>query len=133
MKIVAVGCFFLFCMLIAADAQTSKCASGQGTSFSATCQSDTCLMRLRLTTQPDCTLDSCVNFDKDSIDCCGFAVTVWIPNGNCGIAELKDKKVRSQLLILARTTNILIPTCTGSYLPARIVLANEKQNHASGL
>jgi hypothetical protein len=52
----------------------------------------------------------------------------YVPNGPCGFADLimHDPRVRSRILELAKDNEILIPTCSGAYIPARIAFREYK-------
>jgi hypothetical protein len=64
--------------------------------------------------------------------CCGKFSNVW-PTDECLIAKLKDPHVRERILELAEDNEILVPTCSGAYVPANLVLRPHKGKSYGGL
>jgi len=61
--------------------------------------------------------------------------TSVIASGGCTITEMKDPQVRSRILELAKDNEILVPTCSGAYIPAGIAFRQylEKDKDNGGL
>jgi len=64
--------------------------------------------------------------------CCGKYPN-YTNNGLCGIAEMKDPRIRSRILDLAKNNEILVPTCSGAYVPARIAFREHRGKDNRGL
>jgi hypothetical protein len=58
------------------------------------------------------------------VGCKGYDVAE--PGDDCLITELREPGVKSRILELAEADEILIPTCSGAYIPARIAFRQEK-------
>jgi hypothetical protein len=64
--------------------------------------------------------------------CCGkFPINT--PSDPCLFTEMRDPHVRSRLLELAADNDILVPTCSGAYVPARIAFRGNKGKDNGGL
>jgi hypothetical protein len=46
---------------------------------------------------------------------------------------MRDPRARSRLLELAEENDLLIPTCSGSYVPAKIAFRQRKDKQDGGL
>jgi len=64
--------------------------------------------------------------------CCG-RYHIPLPQDACLITEAKDPHARSRLLELAEENDILVPTCSGAYVPAGIALREHKGKDNGGL
>ncbi len=64
--------------------------------------------------------------------CCGKGGT-YVVGGTCLITEMKDPHVRARILELARDTEILVPTCGGAYVPARLAFRQARWTDNGGL
>ena len=64
--------------------------------------------------------------------CCGQYMNVQV-QGRCLLAEMKGKRVRSRILELAKKNEIVVPTCSGAYVPARIALQEGGERNNGGL
>jgi hypothetical protein len=58
--------------------------------------------------------------------CCG-AYANYITGSGCAVAEMRDPRVQSHILELAERSQILVPTCSGAYVPARIAFRQYKE------
>ena len=56
-----------------------------------------------------------------------------LPEDSCLFTEMKDPHARSRLLELAEENDILVPTCSGAYVPARIAFRENKGEDNGGL
>jgi hypothetical protein len=63
--------------------------------------------------------------------CCGKYPNN-IQGDYCVIVEMKEPRVRSRILELALDNQILVPTCTGAYVPARIAFRKSKWRDDDG-
>jgi hypothetical protein len=64
--------------------------------------------------------------------CCG-KFSNYVQGGFCLIAEMKDQRARSRILALAEDNEILVPTCNGAYVPAKIAFKEGKRRDSGGL
>lgn len=81
-----------------------------------------------------CTIDngeSCVVLEPTSY-CCG-KYHIPLPMDSCLITEMKDPHARVRLLELAEENDILVPTCSGAYVPATVALREHKGKDNGGL
>jgi hypothetical protein len=62
--------------------------------------------------------------------CCGTYPNYQAENF-CLITEMKDPRVRSRILELSQEAEILVPTCHGAYVPARIAFHLTTQDKES--
>jgi hypothetical protein len=70
----------------------------------------------------DCTLDSCFAFSRVTGRCCGIRFSYLLGgDGDCLIAQLKAPGVQAQVSLLAEKEDILIPTCSGGFVPASLL------------
>jgi len=65
-----------------------------------------------------CNLDDCTMLVPYNV-CCN-AYPNYQVGGGCSMAEMKSPRVRRRILELAEENEILVPTCSGAYIPARI-------------
>jgi hypothetical protein len=65
--------------------------------------------------------------------CCGKYPTYIDSGALCVITEMKEPHVRSRILELALENEILVPTCTGAYVPARTAFRKSKWRDDGGL
>jgi len=65
--------------------------------------------------------------------CCGKYPTLEDTGAQCLLAEFRDKQKRSQILELASEYDILVPTCVGAYVPAKIALREHMERNNGGL
>jgi hypothetical protein len=65
--------------------------------------------------------------------CCGRYGNYQDSGANCSLAKMKDPAVRSRLVELAKSNEILVPTCSGAYVPARIAFQQHKRIDDGGL
>jgi len=56
-----------------------------------------------------------------------------LPTDPCLFTEMRDPHVRSRLLELAEENDILVPTCSGAYVPARIAFREQKGKGNDGM
>jgi hypothetical protein len=64
----------------------------------------------------------CLLFPQLSTNCCGIQISYlgdW--TNYCLFSLLKDKQTQSELQTLAKTEEILVPSCTGGYVPFAIL------------
>jgi hypothetical protein len=101
-----------------------SCADGTVLRGRATCTVGTCRETLETDLgQPCFDPGNCFELLTSGADCCGRTIPITLPTGNtCLFAALQDPNARSAIALLARRQRILIPTCTGAYLPAQYVL-----------
>lgn len=90
------------------------------------CQVGTCSDIFPVTTLNDCFLDACYAFSRVSGRCCGIPFSYLLGGaGLCLIAQLKEPGVQAQVRLLAEKEDVLIPTCSGGFVPASLL--NEKK------
>lgn len=90
------------------------------------CETATCSDIFPVTTLNECTLDSCFAFSRITARCCGIRFSYLLGGaGDCLIAQLKEPGVQAQVRLLAEKEDILIPTCSGGFVPASLL--NEEQ------
>jgi hypothetical protein len=82
------------------------------------------------------------NIDVDNDETCMVLVrtpyrcgkyNIPIPTEQCLFTEIKSPGIRSRRLELAEENDILVPTCSGAYVPARIALRKQKGKDNGGL
>jgi hypothetical protein len=73
----------------------------------------------------DQNLESCYVLEPIGY-CCGKYRATW-PIDPCMITEMKDPHFRSRILEIAEENDVLVPTCNGAYLPARIALGQSRE------
>src|SRR5215472_794521 len=119
--------FTLLPFLAVVQAQRVPACGSSVTIDAGQCQTETCSDIFPITTLNDCTLDSCFAFSRVTVRCCGITVRYLLGGTDfCLIAQLKAPEVQTQLRILAEKEDILIPTCSGGFVPASL-LNEEKQ------
>jgi hypothetical protein len=82
----------------------------------------------------DCNIDNeetCMVLVRTTY-CCG-KYNIPTPTDQCLFTEMKSPGIRSRLLELAEENDILVPTCSGAYVPARIALQKHKGKDNGGL
>lgn len=108
-----------------ASAQNGQCGDNSGLFLRAQCFSAFCRGTVLVADFGGCTDPStCTFWQENDVECCNVPTPVWTPVGSCGIAFLKDRKTREQLALLSVDENILVPSCGGAYVPARVLLNN---------
>ena len=78
--------------------------------------------------------EECESFTATTF-CCG-ALTHYEQDGwDCFGTEMQNASVQKHLLELAKTNEVLVPTCHGAYVPARIAFRQRKheKNNVDGL
>jgi len=111
-----------FQVSIAAYAQDGACASDMNLSQNV-CFSSGCQDVYPITQPVGCFIDTdCLFWPRVFTNCCGtnYAYNVGWTN-YCLFALLKDKDTQTALLELAKKEEILIPSCSGAYVPFEIV------------
>src|SRR5262245_31877862 len=99
-----------------AFAQNGTCGDG-GLSTIYRCSSVGCRGAFRVTPVSSCAdLGNCAFWQYTPVECCGTTYSIFAWAGTCGVARLKD----NELKLLAERRNIMVPTCGGAYVPARI-------------
>ncbi len=97
------------------------CAAVEGENGPIRCPNGSgCGSYYNIATQ-DCNIeneDECMVLEPYS-NCCG-AYPNYIAYGSCIFTEMRFPRVRSAILELASDYEILVPTCSGAYVPARI-------------
>ncbi len=65
---------------------------------------------------------TCSFFQSVSYNCCSFTGNYFAPlYTDCFFTLLKDKNTQMELLALARKEEILVPSCSGGYVPFELV------------
>jgi hypothetical protein len=66
--------------------------------------------------------------------CCGrFDNFQDLGSGTCLFTEMRDKGFKAHIMELARENEILVPTCSGAYVPARVVFQQRDGANDGGL
>jgi uncharacterized protein (UPF0297 family) len=60
-------------------------------------------------------------------NCCGQYFGYAAGGDPCVITEMRDPRKRARILELVEGNEILVPTCGGAYVPAKIALREAKQ------
>jgi hypothetical protein len=82
----------------------------------------------------DCNVDneaSCMTMQIVSF-CCG-KYPINTPIDPCLITKMNNPLVRRRILELAEDNEILVPTCNGAYVPAKIAFRDHKDRGYGGL
>jgi hypothetical protein len=109
-------------------AQTSTCKVINSPTYSY-CPNPGCHERFPRTPMSDCYLGEVCSYVKTQTFCCGAYQIQVYGGSNCIMTEYRDQKTSSKVLELARENEILIPSCSGALVPARLVLrSNVKHN-----
>jgi hypothetical protein len=116
----------LLVMLFAgiASAQSARrldvgaCASVDSTFGPLRCPTSSCGTYYTVQTEA-CTIDNECDLLLPISVCCGKFPN-YVEGGTCLLAEIKDPRVKSRMLELAKDNQILVPTCNGAYVPARV-------------
>jgi hypothetical protein len=110
--------------IIPAYSQSGSCGdSSQYQILRAHCYSPVCSGMILLVSAASCSdPSSCDFFENVTMNCCGFQAVVTEDVGGCGVARLRDKRARRQLLALLKNQHILVPACGGAYVPASSLL-----------
>jgi tRNA G26 N,N-dimethylase Trm1 len=98
-------------------AAQTKCAS-RATAFQTNCSNQICSNSVYVVYPTDCFTNVCTQLYQTSVSCCGIYYTTYVAGGPCFVAELRDPAVQKQILALNQQTDLLVPTCDGSYVPA---------------
>jgi hypothetical protein len=113
---------------IALAQSTPGCAAGNSRTVNLTCRTTTCTQTFQVIVPVACdSFHTCFATTTAPITCCGATRDVTLLDGTgggaiCQVALMKDPKIRTQVLLIARTRRILIPTCNGAYVPAESAL-----------
>jgi hypothetical protein len=94
------------------------------------CPISSCGSYYTLQTEP-CNVDNECDMLLPISVCCGKFPS-YVQGGLCVITEMKDLRVRSRILELAMDNEILVPTCNGAYVPARVALTRAKWRDNGG-
>lgn len=81
-----------------------------------------------------CNIDNgafCTDFQPRFFCCNHFVINV--PNGVCLFTKMREPRVRSRMLELSKKNTILVPTCTGAYIPARVAFKGDEEKSNGGL
>jgi hypothetical protein len=112
---------FAICLTEVAVAQNRTCAESIDV-YTAPCANQFgCTGEYPLMSLNPCMFhgnSDCYAFVSTSMDCCYIGQNFWEydPHG-CGWTKLKDTKIESELALLSETEEILIPSCSGAYIP----------------
>jgi len=103
-------CVVLFVTVVAVvtRAQSGSCGSGINI-IPVQCGNSICQDEYPITWTSPCSEDGpCVFYTPTTTNCCGIEHTYLSDSGNnCSIAELRDRQVRSRLLLLAEKMTYL--------------------------
>jgi hypothetical protein len=126
--------FLVLSVVVACAQQTGPVPQGAGPCVSPhtngpyRCPKTSCGTYTTVTSD-DCNIDNednCQSLVPVSI-CCG-AYTNYAAGGDpCLITEMRDPRNKARILELAEEYEILVPICSGAYVPARIALAEHKK------
>lgn len=81
-----------------------------------------------------CNIDNgafCTDFQPQFFCCNHFVINV--PNGVCLFTKMREPRVRSRILELSKKNTILVPTCTGAYIPATVAFKSAEEKNNDGL
>lgn len=135
-----VWCLLVFCgtLVGCASAQAHKLAEGGCAAVDGTFGPLRCPNGSSCGTYSTLTTELCATDNEDYCDmliafpvCCGKYNALVDTGDPCLITELRDRRNRSRILELAIDDEILVPSCSGAYIPARIAL-REKRERGSG-
>jgi hypothetical protein len=98
-----------------------RCPNGSSCGTYVTLSTETCNIEY-----PVCNILAPVSY------CCG-RFPIDAPSDPCAFTKMRDPLVRSRILELAEENDILIPTCSGAYVPARIAFREHKEKDNGGL
>ena len=114
-------------------AQDSECGIFKSRFGPIRCPNSGCGARYYTTQIAKCvSAEACLYWVPSPV-CCGQYSTL-VDGGDCIITEFKDPKARSRIFQFAGNNDILVPTFSGAYVPARIALRERKGgNHDGGL
>lgn len=114
--------FTVFSVSTVVQAQHVDPCGSSVTIDSMQCQTATCADIFPVTTLNDCFLDGCYAFSRITGRCCGIRFSYLLGGaGDCLIAQLKEPEVQAQVRLLAEKEDILIPTCSGGFVPASLL------------
>lgn len=119
MKRVLVICLFL--IVASAALLGQKCAQSGG-ALRARCSNAGCGQIFTNYFTAGCDIDNvCWYFESVQV-CCGAYANYAPTGGTCGLAKYNEKELRSKLVQLSQNSELLVPNCSGAYVPARLVL-----------
>lgn len=121
-KMILLSAVLVYQTSIITHAQSQVCAADVNL-FEAQCSNQFCQDVYPLTTTDPCSFDQdCILWNSANYNCCGINGTYWATDaGICLFSLLKDKNVQSDLIALAGKEEILVPSCSGAYLPFELV------------
>jgi hypothetical protein len=106
------------------------CVSVDGKFGPLRCPISSCGTYYTLQTE-QCTEDNECDMLLPISTCCGKFPS-YVQGGLCVITEMKDPRVRSHILELAKDNEILVPTCNGAYVPARLAFRQAQVRENGG-
>jgi len=132
---------FVVLSVVAVCAQRAQAPQGVGpclavssTSSSFTCPNGASCGQFSTAQTDQCDIDnegSCYEVISEPA-CCGKFVS-RLRGDPCLITEMRDPRVRARILELAESYEILVPTCSGAYVPARIAFREHNEKGNGGL
>jgi hypothetical protein len=125
--------FMVLSVVMAWGQITPRCVDVSGTFGPITCPSKaSCGSYSNPIVKGECNdEDPCTVLTPIS-SCCG-AYQNYQGGGPCLFTEMRSPSIRLQMLELARNNEILVPTCSGAYIPARIAFRERKEKDNGGL
>jgi hypothetical protein len=125
---------FLILSITAASADTGLCALVDSKNGPYRCPIPGCGQTYSTYTTEQCNSSSPCDAMFPVPICCGRLTSLQdLGSGTCLITEMRDDRFKSRILEFAEENEILVPTCSGAYVPARIAFRQGKTRENGGL